>query len=70
MKTEAPPEYNISHHTPNPNRRARHRDPYNHDDQGKTGREPSGQRAEHEAPVRPLPLMRHRLASLSWAAKL
>jgi hypothetical protein len=26
MKTEAPPEYNIAHYTPNANRRACHRD--------------------------------------------
>jgi hypothetical protein len=48
MKTEALPEYNIAHHTPNANRRACHRDPHDDDAHGKVDAELSRQRTGQE----------------------
>jgi hypothetical protein len=43
MKTEAPPEYNIAHYTPNANRRACHRDQHDDDAHGKDDMDSSQQ---------------------------
>jgi hypothetical protein len=51
MKTEALPEYNIAHHTPNANRRACHRDHRDDDADGQVEANLSQQSAEPESCV-------------------
>jgi hypothetical protein len=52
MKTEALPVYNIAHHTPNANRRARHRDPQDDDAHSKVDADLSRQRTGQELCVK------------------